>query len=387
MRLLSDFGECVRSRSLRHFFIPSFNLLSVKMTDEAQVELQRMFDILLQSGICIIKECKTLNKVWTECLHHTVDTTDDARTVSRNLLKNDVCMITHIEQLQYVVFKITNDNCFDFLILASQFINYFFMHHATYRTHIPSFAMRVLLTHVSIPLTYIPLQTTVNKIIYVPRRFLLSNVSGIDISTCRLWYSMLMTKCGAYRLSLRIINKVLSNISPIALYYSGSSHRHVSDETKHRYVEMFSGNDTRVTERARRVWMFDLLIMRRHMDMVPTAIQMELLHCDEHFGVTLSPFICVYYLMFLNYSGLCQYDNRDRALRQLIDVVNHPEHSGACIWHAYNIAGHCMLSVGKYRQARDMFMRSYELTLPLPALHRINAAQHYLQCLSHETLQ
>ena len=51
MRLLSEFGECVRSRSLRHFFIPSFNLLSVKMTDEAQVELQRMFDILLQSGI------------------------------------------------------------------------------------------------------------------------------------------------------------------------------------------------------------------------------------------------------------------------------------------------------------------------------------------------
>ena len=63
VRLLSDFCECVRIRSLQHYFIPSFNLLSVKMTDQAQMELLRIFDRILQSDISIIKECKTLNKI------------------------------------------------------------------------------------------------------------------------------------------------------------------------------------------------------------------------------------------------------------------------------------------------------------------------------------
>ena len=64
----------------------------------------------------------------------------------------------------------------------------------------------------------------------------------------------------------------------------------VSDETKERYVEMFHSNDTRVTERARRAWMFDLRIMPLHIDIVPAAIQVELTHSDESAGIRLSPF-------------------------------------------------------------------------------------------------
>ena len=191
-----------------------------------------------------------------------------------------------------------------------------------------------------------------------------------------------MTKCGNECLSLRIINKVLSNISPYALYYTGISLRHVSEETKERYVDMFSNKDSRVTKRARRAWMFDLQIMPSHMDMVPAAIQVELILCDQNVGMELSPFVCAYYLMFLNYCGLRQYGNRDRALRQLIDVANDPEQCGIRRWHSYNIAGHCLLSVGEVEQAREMFMLSYEHTLPQPAFHRHNSAQYYLQCLS-----
>ena len=73
--------------------------------------------------------------------------------------------------------------------------------------------MRILLTHLSISLTYTPFQSVGNKTLHIPCRFLQSNVAGIDISTCRLWNAMLMTKCGDYRLSLRIVNTVLSNIS------------------------------------------------------------------------------------------------------------------------------------------------------------------------------
>ena len=128
--------------------------------------------------------------------------------------------------------------------------------------------------------------------------------------------------------------------------------------------------------------MFDLRIMPSDIDRVPTAIQVELLHCNRDFGVCLSPFVCANYLMFLNYSALRQYDNRDRALRQLIDVVNDPEQRGAIIWHSDNIAGFCLLSVAEKEQACDMFLRSYQLTLPVPLLHRYNSAQHYLEYLS-----
>ena len=196
---------------------------------------------------------------------------------------------------------------------------------------------------------------------------------------------MIMTKCGDYRLSLHIINKVLSNISPFALYFTGINLCYVSDETKGRYVDMFSRNDSRVMERARKAWMFDLHLMPLHMDIVPAAIQVELLHCDEMYGVHVSPFVCAYYLMFLNYCGLRQYDNRNRALCQLIEIVNDREHCGHNRHNSYNIAGHCLLSIGEREQARDMLIRSYEftLTLPHPAHHRHNSAQYYLQYLSN----
>ena len=383
MRLMSGFHECIRVRSLKHYFIPSFNLLSVKTTDEAQMELMRIFDIMLQSDISIIKECKTLNKVWVECLNHDADITDVAGTAKKKLLRNDECMMRAIEDLQYRVLMLPNHNCVDLCTLTSHFINEFRIHHAVHKTHLASFAIRLLLQYTSISLTHITLRSAGNKTLYGPRRFLQSNISGIDISTCRLWCAMLMTKNGDYRLSLRIINKVLSNISPSVLYYTGASLSYVNDETKERYVDMFRISNTHVMERARRAWMFDLQIMPFHMDMVPAAIEIELIHSDEYHGVRLSPFVCAYYLMFLNYCGLRQYDNRDLALRQLIDVVNNPEQRGAFRWHSYNTAGHCMFSVREPEQARGMFMRSYECTISRPAFRRHNSAQYYLQYLSH----
>ena len=384
IRLLSGFCDCIRLRSLKHYFIPSFNLLSVKMTDQAQMELLSIFDIILQSDISIIKECKTLNKTWVECLNNEVGTTDVAGTVKRNLLKNDMCMMDAIEEIQYDVLKLhrRNHSCAGLFTLTSQLIYHFRMQHTVYKTCLPLFAMRIILNYSSISLTYIQLQRDGNKTLYESRRFLQTNVSGIDISTCRLWYAMLMTNCGDYHLSLCIINKVLSRTSPFVLYFAGYSLRHVSDETKERYVDMFDSIDTQVLERAMGSWVFDLHMMLSHMDMVPAAIQVELKHCDEYVGLNLSPFVCAYYLMFLNYCGLRQYDNRNRALRQLIDVVNNREQCGFFLHNSYNIAGQCLLAVGETAKAREMFMRSNQLTLPDIRHHRHNSAQYYLQCIS-----
>ena len=56
------------------------------MTDEAQMELMKIFDIILQSDISIIKECKSLNKVWVDCLHCDAGTTNMPETVKWILL-------------------------------------------------------------------------------------------------------------------------------------------------------------------------------------------------------------------------------------------------------------------------------------------------------------
>ena len=117
MRLLLDFCKCLRVRSLSHYFIPSFNLLSVKMSDQAQMELLRIFDIILQSDIAIFKECKTLNDIWVECLNSDAETTDATRTVKRNLLMNDMCMMDTIQCVQMDLQMLRNHSSVDLFTL------------------------------------------------------------------------------------------------------------------------------------------------------------------------------------------------------------------------------------------------------------------------------
>ena len=135
MRLMSDFCECVRTRSLKHYFIPSFNLLLVKMTDEAQMELLRIFEIIIQSDISILKECNTLNKIWINCLHHDADTTNIAGSIKRKLLRNDECMMGIIKYIHNEVLKLLNHNCVDLFTLTSQLIYHFDIQHTVYKTH------------------------------------------------------------------------------------------------------------------------------------------------------------------------------------------------------------------------------------------------------------
>ena len=244
------------------------------------------------------------------------------------------------------------------------------------------FVVRVILLRVTIPVVANGvLGNKGNKILYRPCRYMQSNIVGIDISTSRLWYAMILTTRGDYRLSLHILNTVLLSISPCTLYYgykSGVGLRYIKDETKRRYVDKFHSDGNPITERARKAWMFDLVIMPADSIAVPPAIQIELSFCHQAGGVRLSPYILAYFLMFLNYNGLRMFNNRNFALHQLVDAANSPEKWGNNQYHSYNIAGLCLFCLGKHDQAHDLFLKSLQCTSGFPH-HRHNSANYYLR--------
>ena len=380
MYLLSGFRECILRTSLNHYFIPEFNLLSVKLTTEARWEILRILDIVLQFDISIMKECNTLKAVWGQfvnyadsCISH-----EPALRRQRNLMKTNEIFMDNIVTVQNVILNIGNSHL---LSLIYHFVSQSFKN--IQATSLVTFAVQIVLFRLSNNVVGNSYYRAIigNKTFYRPCRYLHLNKCGFDISTNRLWYAMLMTMRGDYSLSFDAIRNVLSSIPPFALYCSPCDLRHVNNETKNLYVDVFSSNRKSVIERARKAWMFDIVIMPTDIDTVPLAIQIELTHCDKHVGVKLSPFVCAYYLMFLNCHALRQYENRDRTLRQLIEAVNNREQCGFCRWHSYNIAGHCLLYMGLYEQALDMFIQSYQFTSSNPAFHRLNSARFYLQCL------
>ena len=60
--LLFEFYQCLLEGNIRHYFIPEFNLLSVKLTPNAQSELLKVYGNILQRGVSIMKECKSLKR-------------------------------------------------------------------------------------------------------------------------------------------------------------------------------------------------------------------------------------------------------------------------------------------------------------------------------------
>ena len=151
-----------------------------------------------------------------------------------------------------------------------------------------------------------------------------------------------------------------------------------SIESKSLYGRLYQDLDTDITERTRTSWLMDLRFTKDMMENVPSAIQIELSFCDLSVGVCISPFTLAYYLMFLCYDELRQYEDRDRALRLLVDVVNNPEQRGYFCYYSFNIAGHCLLLAVQIDNAHDMFIRSYKFTQRCVS-EKYNSALQYLQ--------
>ena len=197
-----------------------------------------------------------------------------------------------------------------------------------------------------------------------------------DLSTCKLWCAILIYMKGDYLSALNIINQVLSNIHPYAMHQLCDSN-FASNEAKQLYIDMFLDSDTTIMQRARKAWTLNLYIWENMAEVVPLAIQIELYFCPTY--ISLSPLSCIYYIQFLCYHELRQYVNRDQVLQQLMDtLVCKKDQCGCSYTSALNIAGHCLLLVGRIGQARDMFFQSYliaqEVSWP-------NSAQWYLKNL------
>ena len=57
MYLVREFSKCIQEGVLLHYFIPTFNLLKVKLTRDAKRELLQLFDIIVPYDIAILSQC------------------------------------------------------------------------------------------------------------------------------------------------------------------------------------------------------------------------------------------------------------------------------------------------------------------------------------------
>ena len=370
--LLTELSKCVREGVLRHYFIPKFNLLSVKLTPTAQTELLQLFDIIIQSDITIFKECRTLRYIWSEFLAQVAESRNNLiyKLKREHLLKNDECMAA-------MVSKLSLSNSQRHRNIGQTACNVPFNNEHLIR-EISAISCKTHLKNIILT-NYIyemHIHNPGNKDIYKLCRTALNDTYSCDISSFKLWCAILLYMKGFILPALDIVNQVLSSIPPYVMYHHGINL--ANTEAKQLYVDMFLDSDDTTPQRLRKAWMFDLIVTQDMIDMLPLAIQIELICSCSLFSVHLSPFTCTYYVQFLCYHRMQQYDNRDRALQQLIEVASNTEQYGFP-WFSLNIAGHCLLLIGRPDQARDMFYKSLLYTQMFSPLDRYTSALWYLQ--------
>ena len=363
MFLLREFRQCIQDRILRHYFFPTFNLLSIKLTRDAQKELLHVFGIILRCDISILNECKTLRQVWSQVL--TMRGQDAiCKMRNKNIARNDECTMFNARRLSNYIMDHS-------VKIEPQTLV------SLYGTPLASLALRYYarISNISSLQPFIR-----NRDVYKLHRHANNDISSFDISTCKLWYAMVLLIKADYTVCLRTVNDILSNIPPYALYMSAGEIKS-SNDPKSLYRHVYQNSDTDIMDRVRTSWLMDLRFTKKMLNNVPLAIHIELSFSDPDIGVDFSPFTFAYYLMFVCYHELRQYGNRDRALRLLVDVVNNPEQRGHYFYNSLNILGHCLLLAGQSDNAREMFIRSYQATQMNPPLNKYNSALYYLQMI------
>ena len=392
--LIIEFYLCLKEGVIRHYFIPSFNLLSVKLTPEAKIELLQLFDDIIQSDMSIMRDCITLRDVWAKFLSADKNKTSITHSACRtNFLKNDKLFMKYSTEWRIKMADIDPSSVF-MNYISKEILEEITQSHARSYLKIRSYSLEDHINQIrSLPCkTFLPSvlikQSVIeeyvmqaktlcqgNKGLYRLHHIINHNKSSaIDISTCKLRYAIILLMKGDYDLTLTIVNQVLSSIPPFALYSSNEG-----TEGERLYVDIFLKSEQNIMQRARKAWLRDLIVEKRMAEIMPLAIRVELFVIDCNIKVVcLSPFICLYYMMFMCYHNLGQYDNRDRALRQLIDVANNYDQSGRMPHHSFNIAGHCLLIAGDIVRARRMFFTSYMLTHDCPPFDKFNAAPWYM---------
>ena len=365
--LLSEFYKFIQEGVLRHYFIPRFNLLSIKLTRAAQIELLQLCDIIVERDISIIRECKTLKNVWLEFLKVRENRNVVCNLQRRYMLMNDKCMIHAISlTIPFTIARLSN--------IDKESLSISKLSTLDCKTHLKTMVIRNFLLNKHMRSLFNSCGSG-NKGVYQLQQTAQRDTFSCDISTCKLWCATFLYMKGDYLSTLNIVTQVLSNIPPYAM-----NEVMTNNDCEQLYVDMLLDSDTEVNERARKAWIFNLYFVKDsfYSELIPVGIQIEFHFSDV--AAILSPITCAYYLQFLCYHEMHQYDRRECALQQLMEVAYNymyePLGNPVTTW---NIAGHCLLLAGKRAQARDMFYRSYTLSQRYPPLDKYNSAPWYLQ--------
>ena len=372
MYLLKEFSQCLHEGVLRHYFIPIFNLLSVKFTRAAQIELLHLFDIIIQSDISVLRECKTLQNIWSALLRVGENKNKVLQDIKRrNMLMNDDCMMKLINPFDALITLVTQ--------LHDQYDVTSSLLYLPCKSHLKTFVLNRCLfwIHVRSLLQY----DLKNKDVYQLHQTCKSDTFSTDISSIKLWCAIVLFMKKDFSSVLNITNEILSSIPPFVIYnYENMYLTQSNNENEQLYDDMFLDSDTTVMERARQAWMFHLFFIQDMADVVPLAIQIELYFNDPVLTFDLSPLSFTYYLQFLCYHSMRQYDSRKSALLQLIEQLTENEPITLNeTYHKCNIAGHCLLLAGERALAWEMFNKSYQLTQWYPEYHKYNSVVWYLQ--------
>ena len=380
MYLFQEFYSCIQTGVLRHYFVPRFNLLEIKLTPDAQNELLKIFGKGIETGISIIGQCSSLVGVWSHFFEIRDRRYCAERTTEihrRRIFNNDEIAMELISvNMVYLIYntQFTLENLLAAFVKRNDGGNV--------PTYLSVFITKSICLLIATRKLYNSFHQC-NKYLHYHITLLNKNVYGTNIATSKLWLATFLLQKEDYDGSLQNVNDVLSSIPPYALYYSGAGIKS-GDDSKQLYVDRYCGRNTDISCRAKEAWLFDMHITHSEYSFMPRAIQIELDHCDPTRGVWISPFIYAYYLIFLCYHGLGQYDNMDSALRQLVETVNDDERCGLFRYHSYNIAGHCMLMAGYIEIAMGMFLISAQFTNSVPrsrAFDKYNAAYKYLSLM------
>ena len=324
MYLLNEFRRCIQCGVLRHYFIARFNLLEIKLTPGAQAELVHIFDVMIQNDMLVLGQCASLSGVWNKSRKTlTVKQIDSQirKTIKHRLISNDEGLISvfatrtrplvHFSLPHYHTVFRAIDECHTSTSLPILF--------------------KILLRFLN---TIEQLNTSClqgNKSLYNHIKTLDKNVYGTDIASSKLWLATFLVKQRDYCGALQKINNALSSIPPNALY-EGPIHVNVS--SNRMYEDIYSRRGLDTLSRAKEAWLLDIWVTKAKYPYLPQAIQIELYYTDPNVVVFFSPFTYAYYLLFLCCHELGQYDNRDHALRQLLDTLKDEKRRSVLLHHA-----------------------------------------------------
>ena len=259
--LLIEFSKCIQKGILSHYFIPRFNLLSVKLTREAQAELQQILDMAIQYDISILRECKSLHGVWSKFLSATENRNSVVKNRDKeNLLVTDACFYRHIYRLFRIMLEETvrdNPNYKQLLSVGS-------------KTHLKICLIKKSLQMLHIRALLIS-SCLGNKEVYQLYKLTHNDALSTDITTGKLWYAFYLLMRKDYTSTLSIVNQLLSYITPFALFACACSNpdHYGSTEAREFYVDRFIDSEITVENRLKTAWLTPFMVGKDMAHMMP----------------------------------------------------------------------------------------------------------------------